>query len=108
MKSDGRYTILRDRAGYKLCVMRPNDPQLAIKLSLEALEASKASIARGEGPLEASFDDIIKQCGGETFVGFYGQRGTLSAVVDIDGYRVGDLQPGDAFARWIEDELAPD
>lgn len=96
-----KYVIVKAPNGRRMCVTRTADPQKVIALSRAAVEANEKAIAAGRPPVDADFDDIVAQCGGATFVGFYGRRGLLYAIVDEHGRKVGDIQPGDGFAEWI-------
>mgnify|MGYP001568121420 CR=1 FL=1 len=90
-----KYIIVKASNGRLMCVTRPAD------LSLAAVAANEEAQAAGLPPIDADFDDIVAESGGATFVGFYGRRGMLYAIVDERGNKVGDIQPGDAFAEWI-------
>jgi len=100
-----RYTPLKAPDGQPMLVVRPSNPELALKLAEKAVEEQDAD-------LFASLPDTVEQAGGEyTFVGYLASRlGSLKGsrcIVDDKGAYVGEIQAGDSFISQKRPEDLP-
>lgn len=73
------------RDGKKMMVMRPSDPEKAVKIALEAQKANDAD----------RFLNLPEEVGDYTFVGYLSAEGRQ--ILDENGAVVGDVQKGDSF-----------
>lgn len=80
--------------GDKVAVLRPKDPQLALKLAYEALEIAD------DAEREKAFQQVL-HAQPYTFVGLMSTAGKPEKkLLDEDGWSIGSLRPGDSFAPY--------
>jgi hypothetical protein len=82
--------------GDKVAVLRPKDPQLALKLAYAAVEIED-DIAR-----EKAFQEVLN-AQPYSFVGLMSTAGKPDKkLLDEDGWAIGSMRPGDSFAPYAQ------
>lgn len=82
--------------GDKLAVMRPKDPQLALKLAYAALEIED-KVAQSE-----AFQNVLN-AQPYSFVGLMSTAGKPDKkLLDEDGWAIGTVRPGDSFVPYAQ------
>jgi hypothetical protein len=82
--------------GDKLAVLRPKDPQLALKLAYAAAEIED------DGEREKAFQAVLT-AQPYSFVGLMSMAGKPEKkLLDEDGWSIGSLRPGDSFAPYAQ------
>jgi hypothetical protein len=80
--------------GDKLAVLRPKDPQLALKLAYAAMEIAD------DAEREKAFHEVLN-AQPYSFVGLMSTAGKPDKkLLDEDGWAIGSLRPGDSFAPY--------
>jgi len=81
--------------GKRVLVLRPQDPQLAIRLARECVEADEKGRTPEES--EAAFQAIL-HAQPYTFIGYLGQAyKKIVPVLDKDGKQIDEVRAGDSF-----------
>jgi len=105
-KKPRTWRIQRFPNGIPVSVLRPSNPELAVKLAKEALGPSPHATLRNiealTGENKNAFDSITEQCGPYNFVGYLGLSDTESAVLNEDAEKIGDILPGDSFCELLQ------
>ncbi|CAD7949367.1 unnamed protein product [Amoebophrya sp. A25] len=89
-QAEDHYLSFREEGDFRYVFLRTGDPLLEV-YSLPDKEPS------GGTRLLATFDQLVFQCQGQTFVGY--QEG--SPVVELDCFAGGTEEPDRVFSKWL-------
>lgn len=76
-------------------VLRPSNPQLAINMAMALKTSQQEGLITTDEYLRAFHGILTTQ--DYTFVGFFDRE--HKCLIDDDGKRLGELQPGDSFVE---------